>query len=144
MNDNLNDCSISKISIADYIISDYINYGVYQNFNSTLILYGNGNTSWHNNVESIHPLISNCYPIYVYTIQSELNNTFELRKISLLKTLNNLINKSFVSTNNGSFSLYDTSKFNTIWEYLLQRVFKDEYYNETFKNKYNINIFKSI
>ncbi|CEK34509.1 restriction endonuclease, type II, LlaJI,LlaJI restriction endonuclease [[Clostridium] sordellii] len=202
LNDNLNDCSISEISIADYIISDYINYGLYQNFYSELILDGNGDPDWQTTVERIDPIMSNGYPIYtstynyeifldrnnkitelhkwavdysigkyakfldynldivygeyesyedigsyneiLYLIQSELNNTFESRKIDLLKALNNLLNRSFGSTNGDSISLYGTSKFDTIWEYILQTVFKDEYYHEDFKDKYNRDIFKPL
>lgn len=202
LNDNLNDCSINEISIADFIISDFLSYGIYQNFYSELVLDGNGDTNWISTVESIDPLISNGYPIYtstynsevlldktnkitelhkwaidysigkygefldynlgivyneyesyedigsynelLYLIQSELNNTFESRKIDLLKALNNLLNKSFGSTNGNSISLYGTSKFDTIWEYILQILFKDEYYNPIFKDKYNRDIFKPI
>lgn len=202
LNDNLNDCSVSEISISDYIISDFINYGLYQNFYSELRLDGNGDTDWQHTVENIDPLISNGYPIYtstynsevfldknnkitelhkwaidysiqkygqfldydistvyseydsyenigsynelLYLIQTELNNTFESRKINLLKALNNLLNKSFGSVNGDSISLYGTSKFDTIWEYILQIVFKDEYYDNNFEGKYNRAIFKPV
>lgn len=84
------------------------------------------------------------YNEILYLIQTELNNTFESRKIDLLKALNNLLNRSFGSAIGDSISLYGTSKFDTIWEYILQTVFKDEYYDEDFKDKYNRDIFKPL
>lgn len=84
------------------------------------------------------------YNEILYLIQTELNNTFESRNINLLKALNNLLEKSFGSTNGDSISLYGTSKFDTIWEYILQTVFKDEYYDDNFKDKYNRDIFKPL
>lgn len=194
--------SVSEISIADYIIKDFLNYGLYQNYYSELKPNGNGDTGWQYTVEHVDPFISNGYPIYDYTynreilldvqnkitelhkwaidycikkygrilgydlntmygdyleydnigshtellylIQTELSNIFESRKINLLKALNSLLNRYFGSTVKGSLSLYGTSKFDTIWEYVLQKVFKDEYYDEKFANKYNRDIFKPI
>ena len=202
LDNNFEDSSISEISIADYIINDFLNYGLYKNYHSKFVLNGNGNTDWQYTIEYIDPFISNSYPIYdstisteftldtnnkitelhkwaidycikkygqflnpdlnliykeyssytnigtldelIYIIENELSNVFESRKIDLLKALYNLLNKSFGSSKEGSISLYGTTSFSTIWEYTLQKVFKDEYYDEKFKNKYNRNIFKPI
>lgn len=76
---------ISEIAVADFLLRDYIDNGLYQKRREEVLLNSNGEVNWDRTISTLDPIISKGQPIYHdlynYTnITEEYNVICELHK----------------------------------------------------------------
>jgi len=172
---DIDDSEISEISLADYLLRDYVFHGIYRRENRDSLLNGTDHIDWLRTITDVIPIITEYGPVYhehysdlyeyedlnlisslhrsclrrcsikfgplleyddisdyipsnplepiekttedhmLSVLQRELNQTYIIRNIRLLKALYTMISREF-SPNTDNFSLYGTRNFNLVWE----------------------------
>jgi hypothetical protein len=65
---NVQNPGISEFALADFIIRDYLQYGLFQKQNDRIILNEQGETLWEETVNTLIPVINKRRPIYLDTL----------------------------------------------------------------------------
>lgn len=76
---------VSEIAVADYLLRDYIDYGIYQKRREEVLLNSSGEVNWDRTISTLDPVISRGKPIYhdLYNysnITEEFNLIAEIHK----------------------------------------------------------------
>jgi hypothetical protein len=67
LNMNLHDKSVSNFAMADFLIRDYINYGLYSKDREKFLINEAHEIYWDKTINEITPVISNKRPVYLET-----------------------------------------------------------------------------
>lgn len=72
---NEDTCEISLLSVAEYILRDYLLYGYYSKIEKNLYLNGNGEISWQSTIDQVNPVFVGGSPYYLDTVNQEIVET---------------------------------------------------------------------
>jgi hypothetical protein len=89
---DINDTLISDLGLADYLILDYLNYGIYQKERRELVLNTEGEIDWQNTIDKLSPYTSKKRPLYLeyyntINVSEDINNISRIHKWALANSI---------------------------------------------------------